>query len=106
VTDLRDQPADHEATRRNAMTRFRNQHTTRAAGAPPVAALEDRACAGINPEIFFSHDRIDEALALDLCDSCPHQHPCLEWALDTEQQFGIWGGATAEQRMRMIRGAA
>jgi len=88
------------------VTRNRNQHTTRDAATPPVAALPDRACADTDPEIFFPGNRVDEALALDLCADCPHRQPCLDWALGTEQQFGIWGGTTAEQRVRMIRRAA
>lgn len=86
--------------------RIRNQHTTRAAATPPVAAFPDRACAGANPEIFFPAREANAWEALAFCDICPHQQTCLEWALDSEQQFGIWGGTTADERLRMIRHAA
>lgn len=88
------------------MTRHRNQHTTRDAATPPVAALPDRACAGADPEIFFPGRGDDSGEALDTCARCPHRRPCLDWALASEQQFGVWGGTTAEQRLRMLRGAA
>lgn len=88
------------------MARHRNQHTARDAATPPVAALDDRACAGANPEIFFSTKGADETLALDLCFACPHRQACLDWALETEQRFGILGGTTPDQRDRILRGAA
>jgi WhiB family transcriptional regulator, redox-sensing transcriptional regulator len=88
------------------MTRYRNQHTTRATATPPVSALPDRACADADPEIFFPIRENDAWEALAYCDICPHRQPCLEWALESEQQHGIWGGTTAEERRRMIRGAA
>jgi hypothetical protein len=27
--------------------------------------------------------------------------PCLEWALDHDEQFGIWGGLSERQRRRL-----
>jgi WhiB family transcriptional regulator, redox-sensing transcriptional regulator len=88
------------------MTRHRNQHTTRAAATPPVAALPDRACAGADPEIFFPTTGGPATEAQALCNICPHQQPCLDWALETEQTFGIWAGTTPDERAQMRRGAA
>jgi WhiB family redox-sensing transcriptional regulator len=81
------------------MARNRNQHTTRAAAAPPVAALEDRACVDADPEIFFSHIATEAAEAVAICNRCPHQRPCLQWALETRQQWGIWGATMPEERI-------
>jgi WhiB family redox-sensing transcriptional regulator len=70
---------------------------------PPVAALPDRACAGIGPEIFYSTTGGKPVEALDLCGICPHADPCLEWALETRQDHGIWGATTPEQRVTLLR---
>lgn len=88
------------------MTRYRNQHTVPSAATPPVAALPDRACADTDPEIFFPGRTGSAREALDLCSQCLHRQACLEWAIDTEQLFGVWGGTTAEERTAMIRAAA
>jgi WhiB family redox-sensing transcriptional regulator len=88
------------------MTRNRNQYTVPSAATPPVAALPDRACADTDPEIFFPGRAGSAREALDLCNRCPYRQPCLDWALETEQQFGVWGGTTAEERVAMLRGAA
>jgi WhiB family transcriptional regulator, redox-sensing transcriptional regulator len=37
-----------------------------------------------------------------ICRRCPHRKACLAWALETGQQFGIWGGANPEDRDRML----
>ena len=33
-----------------------------------------------------------------ICGTCAVQAPCLEWALSTGQDAGIWGGMTEEER--------
>jgi WhiB family redox-sensing transcriptional regulator len=30
-------------------------------------------------------------------------YECLEWALDTDEQFGVWGGTTPRERRRLKR---
>jgi WhiB family redox-sensing transcriptional regulator len=88
------------------VTIYRNQHTTPAAATPPVAALPDRACAGEDPEIFFPTVGGPASEARAICGRCPHRQACLDWALETEQGFGIWGGTTPDERAAMLRGAA
>jgi WhiB family redox-sensing transcriptional regulator len=88
------------------VTRYRNQHTTRDAATPPVAALPDRACAGTDPAVFFPDRGGPATEAKALCAICPHRRPCLDWALETEQLFGIWAGTTPDERRDMLRGAA
>lgn len=69
----------------------------------PVAQRPDRACAGQDPEIFFSDHKPDIALAIDLCNTCPHETDCLDWALTTGQTFGVLGGKTAGQRYTILK---
>jgi hypothetical protein len=62
-------------------------------------------CAQVGTDLFFTPDNsivyrdIREVKAL--CDACPMQGPCLEYALHVNV-VGIWGGTTESQR-RMIR---
>lgn len=59
-------------------------------------------CATIpNPDIFFSARRKDKELAMSLCNSCVVRLECLEFALENNDEFGIFGGTTAEQRAEM-----
>jgi len=65
------------------------------------------ACRNTDPELFFPVGvtglAIDHtAAAKAVCSDCPVQAPCLEYALDTNQASGVWGGASEEDR-RVIR---
>lgn len=71
---------------------------------PPVAGYPDIACRDLErPEVFFpAHGgRADRARAI--CELCPHQQECLDWALETRQSFGVWGGKSAEERAEMLK---
>lgn len=35
--------------------------------------------------------------------SCVERIPCLTWALETDQPFGIWGGKTERDRKNIKR---
>lgn len=44
-------------------------------------------------------NRIKQAKAI--CFSCPERMKCLKWALDTGQEFGVWGGCTERERNKL-----
>lgn len=68
------------------------------------------ACRDVDPEIFFPVGTTGPALAQiqaaqSICGTCNVQRECLDWALETGQDAGIWGGTTEEERREMRRGA-
>ena len=69
---------------------------------PPMNDLPDIACRGQDPELFFPGDHGDATPAQRICRRCPHLVMCLDWALDTDQRFGVWGGATPALRGRIL----
>jgi WhiB family transcriptional regulator, redox-sensing transcriptional regulator len=63
------------------------------------------ACTGIDSEIFYPASE-DEAEALEakaICAICPVQATCLEYALESREREGIWGGTTERERRRIHR---
>ena len=61
------------------------------------------ACRGLEPGIFYPDDS-DEALeAKAVCAECGVRVACLEYALQSREKSGVWGGATERERRRMIR---
>jgi WhiB family redox-sensing transcriptional regulator len=67
------------------------------------------ACIGRDPELFFpvgtsAAAATQTSLAKTVCRSCPVRSECLEWALMTCQDAGVWGGLDEEER-RVIRRA-
>jgi hypothetical protein len=66
------------------------------------------ACRDEDPELFFpagntgpyAH-QIEEAKAV--CRRCPSIDVCGQWALDTGQDSGIWGGLSEAERRTILR---
>lgn len=66
-------------------------------------------CHGMT-EVFFYAPRgrtavkqLSEAeqYAKNLCAGCPVRDECLSYALENDEQYGIWGGLTPSQRDRI-----
>jgi WhiB family redox-sensing transcriptional regulator len=70
--------------------------------------LEHSRCIGEDPELFFPVGATGSALAqtaraIEICNGCPVRAECLEWALDTCQDAGVWGGLGEEDRREIRR---
>ena len=48
--------------------------------------------------------QIEEAKAV--CRRCPVVEPCLQWALESGQDAGVWGGLTEDERRALKRRTA
>jgi WhiB family redox-sensing transcriptional regulator len=62
-------------------------------------------CRGVQPTIFFPDSDDAAQAALELCSQCPVREACLEYALETKEVLGVWGGTTELERRRMRRRA-
>jgi WhiB family redox-sensing transcriptional regulator len=70
---------------------------------------EEAACKGIDANVFFPAGETGEALgqaaaAKVLCEGCPVRMACLDFALVTKQEYGIWGGRTEGERRSLRSG--
>lgn len=54
--------------------------------------MEQGGCVGTDPEAFFPVVGDRQGIAKRICRRCDVRVECLSWALDTKQDFGIWGG--------------
>lgn len=68
------------------------------------------ACRNLPGELFFpagaKASAIEEtAAAKAVCAGCDVRSLCLEFALSTRQEFGVWGGTDEDERRRIWRGA-
>ena len=66
------------------------------------------ACRDEDPELFFpigttgpSLLQVDEAKAV--CRRCDAVDECLTWALDSDQDAGVWGGLSEDERRAVRR---
>lgn len=69
------------------------------------------ACRDEDPELFFPIGNTGPALqqtkeAKSICHTCPVIEQCLQFALETGQNFGVWGGMSEVERLALKRRVA
>ena len=76
---------------------------------PPRTWQSRAACRDLDPDLFTPGEREGED-AQHLQDAalfchqapCPVLAECLQWALDNEEETGVWGGKLATEREAML----
>ena len=53
---------------------------------------------------YCGSERMDWVKCKLICRDCPVRATCLDWALASGQEAGIWGGLTEDERRRLRRG--
>lgn len=67
---------------------------------------QDQAlCAQTDPEAFFPEKGGSTREAKRICQACAVRDECLEYALEHDERFGIWGGLSDRERRRLKRQA-
>ena len=61
------------------------------------------ACRDADVNIFFPTTDEGAEPARAICATCPVRMECLEFALATRQEDGVWGGLTETERRRLRR---
>ena len=64
---------------------------------------QDAACRDLDTAVFFPETDEETGAALAVCATCPVREACLEFALVTRQDDGVWGGMTETDRKRLRR---
>jgi len=59
------------------------------------------ACRNEHPDIFFvqPYESADEARTV--CARCPVKQECGDYAIATNQRYGVWGGMTRRERVKV-----
>jgi WhiB family transcriptional regulator, redox-sensing transcriptional regulator len=67
---------------------------------------QERAlCAQTDPEAFFPEKGGSTREAKKVCRACEVRAECLEYALQHDERFGIWGGLSERERRKLKRQA-
>jgi WhiB family redox-sensing transcriptional regulator len=64
--------------------------------------LEAR-CLDADPEAFFPEKGGSTREAKRISAACPVREQCLQYALENDERFGIWGGLSERERRRAKR---
>jgi WhiB family redox-sensing transcriptional regulator len=70
--------------------------------------LHRARCKDEDPELFFPLGTTGPAAAQiaaakSICMNCPVRMECLEWAMASGQDCGVWGGMSEEERRALKR---
>ena len=64
---------------------------------------DDALCSQTDPEAFFPEKGGSTKPAKRICEDCEVREPCLRFALDNDERFGIWGGLSEFERRQLRR---
>ena len=70
-----------------------------------VSWQERALCAQTDPEAFFPEKGGSTREAKKVCVSCEVRAECLEYALENDERFGIWGGLSERERRKLKKRA-
>ena len=71
--------------------------------AEDLAWMDGALCAQADPERWFPDLGQPAGIARRVCRQCPVRAECLDYALETNQEFGVWGGTSERERRRLKR---
>lgn len=58
-------------------------------------------CLDADPNAFFPEKGGSTREAKRICGICSVREECLQYALENEERFGIWGGLSERERRRL-----
>jgi WhiB family transcriptional regulator, redox-sensing transcriptional regulator len=72
---------------------------------------DEAACRGQDASFFFAPSYFEkrgeklarEAVAKSFCTRCPVRDECLEFALESRDPHGVWGGMNEMERRALLR---
>ncbi len=70
----------------------------------PEEWMDDALCATTDPEAFFPEKGGSTRDAKRICLACDVKDQCLQYALENDERFGIYGGFSERERRRLRRG--
>lgn len=70
-----------------------------------VSWQDQALCAQTDPEAFFPEKGGSTREAKRVCVGCEVRAECLEYALEKDERFGIWGGLSERERRKLKRRA-
>lgn len=59
-------------------------------------------CVGAETDLWFPNIGQSTVPAERICHTCPVEAECLQYALDNDIAYGVWGGKSPRDRRRML----
>jgi WhiB family redox-sensing transcriptional regulator len=71
------------------------------AAQPSPAWMLEGLCRQADGDAWFPEKGQHANEAVAVCQACPVQAECLQYALDHDERYGLWGGLTPPQRAQL-----
>lgn len=65
--------------------------------------MDEALCAQVDTELFYPEKGGSTRNAKQTCMTCPVREECLTYALDNDEEHGIWGGLSVIERRRVAQ---
>lgn len=75
----------------------------RSLGVPSPDFYDDALCPETDPEVFYPERGGSVREAVAVCGRCSVREKCLDWALENDERWGVWGGTSEQQRAKARR---
>jgi WhiB family redox-sensing transcriptional regulator len=69
----------------------------------PLSWLDHGLCAQTDPDAFFPDKGASSKAAKQVCRGCEVRERCLQYALDHNERFGVWGGLSDRERRQLLK---
>lgn len=66
----------------------------------PGPWIVDGLCGQVGGDMWFLTTGDNAQPSKAVCGRCPVRGACRDWAIETDQLYGIWGGLTRTERIR------
>lgn len=73
-----------------------------APGRPCASPIDDPFHIGTHADTYYPREKYYDQ-ATNNCAGCPVINQCLQYALDNNEEHGIWGGTTPKDRAQLLR---
>ena len=60
-------------------------------------------CRGVDTNMFYLDTPIAIEIARQVCGQCAVRSACLDFAINTREEYGVWGGVSAPERKNIRR---
>lgn len=70
---------------------------------PDLDWQQEALCAQTGADFFFPEPGSSVREAKRICGMCPIRSACLDYALDNDERFGVWGGLSEKERLQLRR---
>lgn len=94
---------DTGETERVAQLREMKEHLSSRLRTYQLPWMQEAACAQVGGDLWFPEKGESTADAKRVCFSCSVSAECLEYALDTKDHFGVYGGKSERERRKILK---